>query len=115
MSNKRYYWDRVYELRKMHWALCDTESAKEGMVSDYNLVLHSSSPTSVDGRPLSEQEMPKRIVDLLNGDESRRQKARDLCEAYKRWCEAGGWDNSEWDGFCDALESLFDSFGIIRD
>lgn len=111
---KRYYWDRVYEIRKKHWALCDTESAKEGRVSDHNLVLHSSSPTSVDGNPLSEQELPKRIVDLLNGDEVRKKKAAAVVAAWDTWSAADGWDNNEWDEFTAAIESLLKEFGLER-
>jgi len=67
---KRYYWKQCYELDNgTHWALCDTESDKFGRVSDLYLVLHCHYPTCIDGQPLSEQELPKRIVDLLNGDE----------------------------------------------
>lgn len=54
----------------MHWALNDTHSTREGKVSCCYMVLFADYPTCIDGKPLSEQSMPKRIVDLLNGDAS---------------------------------------------
>jgi hypothetical protein len=49
-----------------HWALCDTDSQKEGKVTCAYMVLLADYPNGVDGRPVGEQFMPKRIVDALN-------------------------------------------------
>lgn len=68
MGQPTYYWKQVYEIdaEEIHWALCDSDSAKEGLVTDHCMVLHSHYPTCCDGQPLSEQPVPKRIVELLN-------------------------------------------------
>lgn len=65
----RYYWDQCYELGpSIHWALCDDESREDGLVSCAYMVLAAEYETCMDGRPLPEQFMPKKIVDLLNGE-----------------------------------------------
>jgi len=70
----RYFWKQCYEMsgEDVHWALCDEESEKEGRVSCGYMVLLASYPTCSDGQPLSEQPMPKRIVELLNKAEADR-------------------------------------------
>ncbi len=63
----RYFWHQNYEVGdSMHWALNDTHSTQEGKVSCCYMVLLADYPTCMDGKPLSEQDMPKRIVELLN-------------------------------------------------
>jgi len=68
MEKPRYFWEQRYEMPNghVHWALCDTNSEKEGKVSCAYMVLFADYPTCCDGRPLSEQTIPKRIVELLN-------------------------------------------------
>ena len=68
--SKQYFWEQCYEIgNQVHWALCDSESKRGGLITDHLLVLFNSSPEIIDGRPLSEQPMPKLIVDLLNKHE----------------------------------------------
>ena len=66
----RYFWQQNYEIgdESMHWALNDTHSTQEGKVSCCYMVLFANYPTCMDGKPLSEQPMPKRIIDLLNSE-----------------------------------------------
>ena len=66
MSKPIYRWEQSYELDDIHWALCDTESDKGNRVTDHHMVLYHHWPKCCDGKPLSEQAVPKRIVELLN-------------------------------------------------
>lgn len=68
LGNPTFRWQQIYEGcdDEIHWALCDDESDKEGLVSDCYLVLLASYPTCCDGKPLSDQWLPKRIIELLN-------------------------------------------------
>ena len=65
----RYFWQQNYEIgNSLHWALNDTYSTQEGKISCCYMVLFAEYPTCMDGRSLSEQTMPKTIIDLLNAD-----------------------------------------------
>jgi hypothetical protein len=75
----------------LHWAICDTESDKEGNVSCAYLVLDATYPECCDGQPLSAQSMPRRIANLLNA-EGELERLRDerigslsLCQAAEEW------------------------------
>jgi hypothetical protein len=66
----KYFWKHCYGIGDcIHWALCDEESDKENKVTDHLMVLFASEPKCLDGQPLTEQPIPKRIVDLLNRDQ----------------------------------------------
>lgn len=70
---RRYYWAQCYELDDgKHWALCDDVSDQGNRISDLYLVLEANYPTSMYGRPISEEPMLARIVRLLNEDEQRK-------------------------------------------
>lgn len=64
----KWFWKQSYEMPdgSLHWALCDTDSEKEGKVSCCYMVLLADYATCSDGLPVSEQPLPKRIVTLLN-------------------------------------------------
>lgn len=65
-------WERCYEddAGIVHWALCDTISDKHyapmRVISCAHLVLLARAQNCGDGRPLSDQNLPKLIVKLLN-------------------------------------------------
>jgi len=71
---RRYYWEQCYEMgnNRVHWALCDTESAKEGRVSCLYMILKATY-RKADGVLVSDQPMLKRIIRLLNEDEERQE------------------------------------------
>ena len=90
-SPPRYFWEQNYQIGdSFHWALNDTHSTQEGMVSSAYMILLADYATCMDGKPLSEQFMPKKIVDLLNGESETaalRQRVSELEGALKQ--EAG--------------------------
>ena len=92
----KYFWKHCYGIgNDLHWALCDEESDKEKKVTDHLMVLFATEPKCLDGQPLTEQPMPKRIVDLLNRDQ-------DIC----LWSTAQDddfdttWETSCGEAFC---------------
>jgi len=68
MEKPRYFWKQCYEMPNgdLHWALCDTDSEKEGRVSCAYMVLGADLSDVLRREPVSEQTIPKRIVELLN-------------------------------------------------
>ena len=69
MSDEKlqWYWKQSYDMgSSVHWALNDTDSDKGGRVSSAYMVLAANYPLCCDGLPLSEQPLPKRIIELLN-------------------------------------------------
>ena len=84
----KYFWKHCYGIGSdIHWALCDEESDKENKVTDHLLVLFATEPKCLDGQPLSEQDMPKRIIDLLNNDQQTREELRQVYKTLGRMCE----------------------------
>ena len=71
MNDKKpfYFWKKCYEIGdEVHWALCDQESYENGGVTCFHMILFSPTESGIDGKPVSEQPIPKKIVDLLNAD-----------------------------------------------
>ena len=59
-----YSWQQIYEMHDgLHWALCDSESDKKGMVSDHRIIL-----VSTDSRldPNEGGSMMNEIIKALN-------------------------------------------------
>jgi hypothetical protein len=63
-----YSWKQIYGMGDgvFHWALCDNESERDGKVSCAYMVLLADYPTGMDGKPVGEQFMPKKITEALN-------------------------------------------------
>lgn len=73
-----YYWAPKYQIGDdVHWALCDTESDKEGKVSCAYMVLRANYQNGIDGKPVGKQDMLVRIAELLNEDERTRRQLRE--------------------------------------
>ena len=66
-SAPRFFWKQCYEIdeEEVHWALCDTESEKDGKCSCAYMVLLADYPNAIDGKPVGEQDMPALIARLL--------------------------------------------------
>jgi hypothetical protein len=61
-----FWWEQCYELDGMNWAICDATNKAEGRVTSGYMVLHADYDKCYDGQPLSEQDLPKAVIESLN-------------------------------------------------
>jgi hypothetical protein len=61
-----FWWEQCYELDGVNWAICDATNKAERRVTCGYMVLHADYDKCCDGRPLSEQDLPKAVIESLN-------------------------------------------------
>lgn len=91
MKNLNYRWEQCYEMHDgVYWAIVDNQSQSEGLVSSHLLVVNHCWADSL-GIPFPENEFPKRIIDLLNGEKDKNE------EFEKELTRIHQWYSTRWE------------------